>query len=160
MRIRKTSAQDIVFVESDSQSDSLKESRGVKSLPMAGVRIDSAFVAFLRQRMAEVAMNGANLARRIGVGQPTVSKWLTGVALPGVEHLPDLSLVLGVDLADLTRLVAATKREPTMPVVEPPSLFGRIDELERWQLWAEGILTNLLGERQSPSGAPARPAAG
>jgi transcriptional regulator with XRE-family HTH domain len=118
-------------------------------------RAEGGLAAILREQIDGLSMSGADLARRIGVGQPTVSKWLTGTALPGVEHLPALAEALGYDLADLTRKVAATKRGGPPVKVEPPTVLRRLDALERWQSWAENVLTSLVEVLPDRDGGPA-----
>lgn len=51
--------------------------------------------------------NKAEIARRLGKGRTTVHRWGARIAVPDVADLPKLAEILNVDLADLTRIVAA-----------------------------------------------------
>lgn len=48
-------------------------------------------------RREELGLDQAELGRRVGVGQQTVSRWESGRAVPRPDRLPALAEVLGLD---------------------------------------------------------------
>lgn len=48
-------------------------------------------------RREELGLDQLELGRRVGVGQQTVSRWETGLAIPKLDRLPVLAEVLGLE---------------------------------------------------------------
>lgn len=57
----------------------------------------------LRVVIAEKNLSNKWLSERLGIGQPTISKWVTNSAQPSLEMLIKLSKVLEVDVNELIR---------------------------------------------------------
>ncbi len=55
-------------------------------------------------RLKEIGMTQAELARRVGVSQQTVSKWIGGESTPRLKRLETLAGVLDMRLRDLIHL--------------------------------------------------------
>ena len=60
--------------------------------------IEKATILQLRQA---AGLTQAELARRVGVQTPQVSRWERGVARPSAHHARRLARALGIDLAAL-----------------------------------------------------------
>lgn len=58
----------------------------------------------IRLRREELGLDQSELARRLGVGQQTVSRWETGTGLPRRDRLPQLADSLELDAGQLLRL--------------------------------------------------------
>jgi transcriptional regulator with XRE-family HTH domain len=52
----------------------------------------------LKEYLQEQAMTQAELARRVGVTQPTVWGWLSGDSLPSAETLKKLATATGLSI--------------------------------------------------------------
>ena len=57
----------------------------------------------LRVIIAEKNLTNKWLSEQLGVGQPTVSKWVQNNAQPNLEMLIKISKILNVDINDLIR---------------------------------------------------------
>lgn len=57
----------------------------------------------LKVVMAEKDLPNIWLSEKLGVSQPTVSKWMTNFSLPNLESLIKISKVLNVDVNELIR---------------------------------------------------------
>ena len=66
----------------------------------------------LRVIIAEKNLSNKWLSEQLGIGQATVSKWVTNSAQPNVEMLIKLSKVLQVDVNDILRFDQVTLNEP------------------------------------------------
>lgn len=51
-----------------------------------------------KELLKEVDMNGAQLARRLGITTAAVSAWCTGEASPSYSKLPEIAKALNVSL--------------------------------------------------------------
>jgi len=60
----------------------------------------------LRQYLDDESVSQTELARRLGVKQPTVWEWLNGESSPSAENLQKLSRVTGVSIDELLSHVA------------------------------------------------------
>lgn len=54
--------------------------------------------------LAEKNISNKGLAEQIGVGQATMSKWVTNTSQPNLEILIKISTALGVTLDELVRI--------------------------------------------------------
>ena len=57
----------------------------------------------LRVVIAEKNLSNKWLSEQLGVGQATISKWVTNSSQPNLEMLIKLSKILDIDLKDLVR---------------------------------------------------------
>ena len=57
----------------------------------------------LRVIIAEKNLSNKWISERLGVGQSTISKWVTNTSQPNLEMLIKLSKLLEVDVNDLVR---------------------------------------------------------
>lgn len=64
----------------------------------------------LKQYLEAEEISQAELARRMGVSQPTVWEWLNGQTLPSAKRLQKLSELTGISINDL---LAAQSTSPT-----------------------------------------------
>jgi transcriptional regulator with XRE-family HTH domain len=55
----------------------------------------------LKRYLKDEEVSQAELARRLGVSQPTVWEWLNGKSLPSAERLKALSEATGISIDDL-----------------------------------------------------------
>lgn len=71
----------------------------------------------LRVVIAEKNLSNKWLSEQLGIGQPTISKWVTNSAQPNLEQLIKLSKILKVDINDLIRpeQVVIEKKEESQP---------------------------------------------
>lgn len=69
----------------------------------------------LRVVIAEKNVTNKWLSEQLGIGQATISKWVTNTSQPNLEMLVKLSKVLEVDMKDLVRYddVVVEKKEET-----------------------------------------------
>ena len=51
-----------------------------------------------KELLKEVDLNGAQLARRIGVSTEAVSQWVRGAAYPNLDRVPEIAKALGVSV--------------------------------------------------------------
>lgn len=58
----------------------------------------------VKVRREELGLEQAELGRRVGVGQQTVSRWETGRSVPKPDRLPVLAEVLGLDAEYVHRM--------------------------------------------------------
>lgn len=58
----------------------------------------------LKVILAEKNITNKSLAEQLGVGQATVSKWVTNSAQPNLEMLIKLSKTLNVEISELIRM--------------------------------------------------------
>lgn len=58
----------------------------------------------LKVILAEKNITNKWLAEQMGVGQATISKWVTNSAQPNLEMLIKLSKTLNVEIAELVRI--------------------------------------------------------
>ena len=68
-------------------------------------RLYAAFVANVRNRMADLALSQKDLAERLGVTQGYVSQILSGHRRPGLDTLDDFARVLDTEPSDLIELL-------------------------------------------------------
>jgi transcriptional regulator with XRE-family HTH domain len=98
--------------------------------------------ALIPEAMAILKVDQAALARRLGVGQPTVSRWLSGAAKPDYESCLRLAQITGLPAADVLR---AAGRDPSLlPRGDPEAAAAERAErinIER----VLGEVTRLLG---------------
>jgi transcriptional regulator with XRE-family HTH domain len=83
----------------------------------------------IAQAMAAANMTQGQLARRLGVSQPSVSRWMSTPVLPAVEVVHEIAKVLDIDLGTL--LAAAAQVRPdrqwiTVPVEAEPEPDPRL----------------------------------
>lgn len=71
----------------------------------------------LRVVIAEKNLSNKWLSEQLGIGQPTISKWVTNSVQPNLEQLIKLSKILEVDINDLIRpeQVVIEKKEESQP---------------------------------------------
>lgn len=69
----------------------------------------------LRVVIAEKNVTNKWLSEQLGIGQATISKWVTNTSQPNLEMLVKLSKVQEVDMKDLVRYddVVVEKKEET-----------------------------------------------
>ena len=69
----------------------------------------------LRVIIAEKNVTNKCLSEQLGIGQATISKWVTNTSHPNLEMLVKLSKVLDVDMKDLVRYddVVVERKEET-----------------------------------------------
>ncbi len=69
----------------------------------------------LRVVIAEKNVTNKWLSEQLGIGQATISKWVTNTSQPNLEMLVKLSKVLDVEMKDLVRYddVVVEKKEET-----------------------------------------------
>lgn len=69
----------------------------------------------LRVVIAEKNVTNKWLSEQLGIGQTTISKWVTNTSQPNLEMLVKLSKVLDVEMKDLVRYddVVVEKKEET-----------------------------------------------
>ncbi len=60
------------------------------------MRMKTNFDKRLRAALDEAGMSRAELARRLGVGVPELSRWLAGVSAPDVHQFQRLARILGL----------------------------------------------------------------
>ena len=79
--------------------------------------MESKNVNRLRVVIAEKNLSNKWLSEQLGIGQPTISKWVTNSAQPNLEQLIKLSKILEVDINDLIRpeQVVIEKKEESQP---------------------------------------------
>lgn len=72
----------------------------------------------------------SSLARKIGIPQPTISRWQSG-AKPSVEHLVKISDLFGIDLKTLL-ILSGHMQGDTEGVTDPPEglVFVSLDDLQ------------------------------
>ena len=107
---------------------------------------------FSARLITEMRLNGitqASLARRIGISQQTISKYVDGIAIPSLSVLYDISDVFDGNLIDLIhQRVELDKREncPTQPNTEAEyiEIFSR--NLRR-ELSASGMSISELANK-------------
>ena len=58
----------------------------------------------LKVVLAEKNISNKSLAEKMGVGQATISKWVTNSSQPNLEMLIKLSKTLNVEITDLLRI--------------------------------------------------------
>lgn len=51
-----------------------------------------------KELLVEVDMNGAQLARRLGISVAAVSSWCTGKCSPNLEKIPEIAKALNVSV--------------------------------------------------------------
>ncbi len=62
--------------------------------------------ALLRAYRTKHRLSAELLGDRLGVTRQTVSRWECQTTRPGVEHLPALAELLGVDVGELMKMTA------------------------------------------------------
>lgn len=72
----------------------------------------------LKVLLAEKNLSNKWLSEKMGVGQPTISKWVTNSAQPNLEMLIKLSKILNVDINDLIRPDEVIINENVIPAVD------------------------------------------
>jgi transcriptional regulator with XRE-family HTH domain len=81
-------------------------------------------------RREELGLDQLQLGQRVGVGQQTVSRWETGVAVPKPNRLPVLAEVLGLDPEYVHRMAGYLPVERTSPAADlVHDLYARAAEL-------------------------------
>jgi transcriptional regulator with XRE-family HTH domain len=89
----------------------------------------------IKVRRAELGLDQATLAGKVGVGQQTVSRWETGVAMPRREHVTPLADALEVDAGLLYRLAGYLPPEESSALAAAfTTIFGRMAELSDQEL--------------------------
>ena len=81
----------------------------------------------LRVVIAEKNLSNKWLSEQLGIGQPTISKWVTNSAQPNLEQLIKLSKILEVDINDLIRpeQVVIEKKEESQPEELQENYYGK-----------------------------------
>lgn len=86
-------------------------------------------------RREELRLDQAELARQVGVGQQTVSRWEAGLAMPRPERLPALAEALGLDSAYVHRMAGYLPLASSSPAAELfHDLYARAAELSDQEL--------------------------
>lgn len=98
----------------------------------------TAFSTRLRAELTGSGLSQAELARRVGVSQQTVSKWLSAETQPRLKLVPRLARALDLSATDLSAtLVALNGHDHASPCTEDPrvaALVHRIRQLGPGQL--------------------------
>lgn len=93
---------------------------------MAKIVDRRAFADIVKDRRAELGWAQGAMAKHIGVGQQTVSRWESGNAVPRPRTVREIASVLGLD-AGLLLVKAGYLRPNEMPdSVEGPGQLDRI----------------------------------
>lgn len=89
-------------------------------------------------------MTAADLARRIGVGNSTVTMWLRGERVPAPASCRKIAEAL--DLSDDVVLVAAGHRDPDLDVDpdSPPERFRAMMQRIQWDPQREQLVEAML----------------
>ncbi len=97
------------------------------------MQADNRFGTLLKKLRIQNNLTAQQLADRLYVSQPTVTRWETGERLPDIQMLPRLAECLGVEPADLLDTLTPKDRKPSILVVEdePIILKGTMDTLAR-----------------------------
>ncbi len=75
---------------------------------------DSAFSTRLRGELAANGLSQAELARRVGVSQQTVSKWLSAETQPRLKLVPTLAHALEISPTELSATLVSTNGAAAM----------------------------------------------
>lgn len=90
----------------------------------------TAFSTRLRTELDRSRLSQAELARRIGVSQQTVSKWLSGETQPRLKLVPRLAQALDVTAVELSAsLVSTNGHRPDLSEERDWRLTALVDRL-------------------------------
>jgi transcriptional regulator with XRE-family HTH domain len=64
------------------------------------------YAAMLKSLRERAGLSQAELARRLGINQPSLSRWESGQGEPGLSIIRPLAAALGVDIETLVNLPA------------------------------------------------------
>jgi transcriptional regulator with XRE-family HTH domain len=64
-----------------------------------------------KELMRKADVNGAQIARRMGITTSAVSSWARGKTTPPYEKLPDLARYLGVSVDEIVRCFIDVKKD-------------------------------------------------
>ena len=84
---------------------------------------ENQFGTLLKQLRIKNNLTARQLADRLFVSQPTVTRWETGERLPDIHMLPRLAECLGVEPAELLDTLAPADRRPVILVVDDESII-------------------------------------
>ncbi|MCU1499450.1 MAG: helix-turn-helix protein [Acidimicrobiales bacterium] len=108
----------------------------------------SRFGAHLEDLLVRHGLVQADLAKRVGVSQQTVSKWITGETLPRPKLVPLLEEAIGVESGELGRFLFGGPNGSSRSLVVPKSdlsalsrKLSRLDpnELARVEAYIDGL---------------------
>lgn len=93
------------------------------------------FAAWLLPMMRDVGITSqADLARRLGMSEATVSRWLSGSAVPGYDDIAELARVLGVDRRAIYEAAGLVPMHDAEELGELLSVWETLSEEERQML--------------------------
>lgn len=103
------------------------------------------FNQVVARRMHELGLNQEEAAKRFGVSQPQLSKWLSGTEVPRDQRAGQIAEVLGLDLGDVLILLFYGRRHRDLmagkavetnrvPIVLTPLEWGRVEEALQMQI--------------------------
>lgn len=89
----------------------------------------------IKIRREELGLDQLELGRRVGVGQQTVSRWETGLAVPKANRLPVLAQVLALDSEYVHRMAGYLPVERSSAAADlVHELYARATELNDEEL--------------------------
>ena len=95
----------------------------------------SLFGEAVKIRREELGLDQAELGSRVGVGQQTVSRWETGLAVPRPSRLTGLAEVLGLESEYLHRLAGYLPADRSSPAADlVHAVYERAAELSDEEL--------------------------
>lgn len=122
----------------------MRRTRGERELPP--------FAQALREWMEAKGISSTDLARALGVSAMAISRWRNGIDMPASGNWPALAEVLGVDQAEIARLVLGLDVGLPPDVQALANRLTSISESRRRQLVAR--IDSLLAEGEcKPSSA-------
>jgi transcriptional regulator with XRE-family HTH domain len=93
------------------------------------------FAAWLVPMMRDVGITSqADLARRLGMSEATVSRWLSGAAIPGYDDIAELARVLGVDRGVIYEAAGVIPVRDAEQLADLLSVWETLSEDERQTL--------------------------
>ncbi len=97
------------------------------------MQANDSFGTLLKKLRTQNNMTARQLADRLYVSQPTVTRWETGERLPDINMLPRLAECLGVEPSELLATLTPPDRRPTILVVDDESIIlkGTMDTIAR-----------------------------
>lgn len=97
---------------------------------MAGPYKETVFTQTLQSALKDAGLSQQALASAVGVGQQTVSKWVTGLAMPRPEKIEVLERVLGVPKGKLGRAAGYAVILGEGGELSPQDIQSRILDME------------------------------
>ena len=118
------------------------------------LKTDSEIIDFLRELMRRRGRLKAQLAVDLGVGHPTVYRWLTGMDVPTPASCKKIAEYSGVPLLKILAKAGHMPKAPVIPVDQPPDFrdYARgkyPDEIDEDLALALEYFIRLRRERRS-----------